>query len=72
VIAAAEAVGGRPVPWRAAPRRPGDPPILVADPSRAIEVLGWRPTLSDLDTILATALAWHATEPRQSIGSLKE
>jgi UDP-arabinose 4-epimerase len=72
VIAAAEAVGGRPVPWRAAPRRPGDPPILVADPSRAAELLGWRPALSDLDTILATALAWHAKEPGQSIGSRKE
>ncbi len=59
VIAAAEAVSGRPVPWCPAPRRPGDPPALVADPSRAAELLGWRAELSDLETIMRTALAWH-------------
>ncbi len=59
VIAAAEAVSGRKIPWRAAPRRAGDPPALVADPSRAAALLGWRAELSDLDTIIATALAWH-------------
>ncbi|HEY1298983.1 MAG TPA: UDP-glucose 4-epimerase GalE [Stellaceae bacterium] len=60
VIAAAERVSGRTVPWRAAPRRPGDPPVLVADPRRAGEVLGWRPRMSDLDTIMRTAFAWHS------------
>ncbi len=59
VIAAAEAVAGCKVPCRAAPRRPGDPPALVADPSRAAELIGWRAEHSDLDTIIRTALAWH-------------
>jgi len=59
VIAAAEAVGGRKVPAREGPRRPGDPPALVADPSLAAEVLGWRAQRSDLETIIGTALAWH-------------
>jgi len=59
VIAAAERVTGRRVPRREAARRPGDPPALVADATRARTVLGWTPRQSDLDTILATAWAWH-------------
>ena len=59
VIAAVERVAGRPVPQREAPRRPGDPPQLVADPAVARSVLGWQPRHSDLDTIVATALAWE-------------
>ena len=59
VIAAAEAVAGRKVLARAAPRRPGDPPALVADPSLAAEILGWRAQHSDLDTIVRTAFAWQ-------------
>ena len=59
VIAAAARVTGRRVPQREAARRPGDPPVLVAEASRAREALGWVPALSSLDTILATAWAWH-------------
>jgi len=68
VIAAAERVTGRRVPRREAPRRAGDPPVLVADPSRARELLGWTAKHSDLDTILKTAWAWHnrETQARQS------
>jgi UDP-glucose 4-epimerase len=36
--------------------------VLVADPSRARELLGWRPRLSDLDTIIKTAWTWHNRE----------
>jgi UDP-glucose 4-epimerase len=59
VIATVERIAARPVPQREAPRRPGDPPELVADPSTARDKLGWRPGHSDLDTIVATALAWE-------------
>ncbi len=59
VIAAAEAISGRKIQARAAPRRPGDPAALVADPSLAADILGWRARHSDLDTIIRTALAWH-------------
>lgn len=62
VIAAAERVGGRTVPHRTAPRRPGDPPVLVADARLAAERLGWQARCSDLDTIIGTALAWHLQE----------
>ncbi len=59
VIAAAEAVSGRKIAVRDAPRRPGDPPALVADPSLAAQTLGWRASRSSLETIIRTALAWH-------------
>jgi UDP-arabinose 4-epimerase len=59
VIAAVERIAGRPVPRREAARRPGDPPELVADPALARDRLGWRARRSDLDTIVATALAWE-------------
>ena len=60
VIAAVEAVSGRPVPVREGPRRPGDPPALVADPARARDILGWRPQFDSLDAIVETAWRWHA------------
>ena len=63
VIAAVERATGRRVPRREMPRRAGDPAVLIADPSRAAALLGWQPLLSDLDTIIGTALAWHAREP---------
>ena len=59
VIRAAERVTGRTVPCREAPRRPGDPPALVADASRAKVVLGWRPALPALDDMIATAWKWQ-------------
>ncbi|GIX17752.1 MAG: hypothetical protein KatS3mg119_1938 [Rhodothalassiaceae bacterium] len=62
VIRAAEAVVGRPIPVEEAPRRPGDPPVLVADSSRARELLGWRPARSELSTIITDAWRWHCRE----------
>jgi UDP-glucose-4-epimerase GalE len=58
VLAAIERVVGRPVPVRESPRRPGDPPVLVADASRFRATHGWQPRLSDLDTVVRTAWAW--------------
>lgn len=59
VIAAVEAASGRKVRLTVRPRRIGDPPILVADPSSARTSLGFRPVVSDLATIVASAWAWH-------------
>jgi UDP-arabinose 4-epimerase len=58
VIAAVERLSGKKVPARLEPRRAGDPPALVADARRAADVLGWRPTRSNLDNIVRDALAW--------------
>jgi UDP-glucose-4-epimerase GalE len=65
VIAAVSRRSDRHVPAREAGRRPGDPPVLVADATQARYVLGWRPQYSDLVTIVDTALRWrvaHSTE----------
>jgi UDP-arabinose 4-epimerase len=59
VIAAVGEAVGRAVPCRETPRRPGDPPALIADPGLAAAVLGWRAQCSDLPTIIRTALAWE-------------
>jgi UDP-glucose-4-epimerase GalE len=59
VIEAAERISGREVPAAAGPRRAGDPPELVADPGKAMRVLGWRARWSDLDHILETAWHWE-------------
>jgi len=64
IVAAVERASGRAVPYRDAPRRAGDPPALVADARLAGEQLGWRPSLSDLDTIVGTALAWQRRHNR--------
>jgi UDP-glucose 4-epimerase len=59
VIESVERVTGRSVPRQDAPRRPGDPPALVADSRRAREVLGWSPRYRSLDSIVETAWRWH-------------
>ena len=65
VISTIERVSGHKVPQRTAARRAGDPAELVADPSRAEELLKWRATRS-LEQIVATAWAWHQKAPGAS------
>ena len=59
VIEAVKRVSGVDFPVRKGSRRPGDPAILIAGAERIKTVLGWRPELDDLDTIVAHALAWE-------------
>lgn len=59
VVKGLEQVAGRPLPVTFGERRPGDPPVVWADPARASEVLGWRARFG-LAEILATAWQWHA------------
>jgi UDP-arabinose 4-epimerase len=70
VVKAVEAVTHCVVPTRNAPRRPGDPPVLIADPTRARAVLAWQPRISDLETIVATAARWHASRQELSNAQL--
>ncbi|MFI9310316.1 UDP-glucose 4-epimerase GalE [Streptomyces triculaminicus] len=55
VIRTARAVTGHPIPETPAPRRPGDPAVLVASAERAHTLLGWRPERRDLSGIVADA-----------------
>jgi len=50
------------VPAKDAPRRAGDPPVLVADPTKARQLLKWQPQYSDLDTIIQSAWKWHSSK----------
>ena len=63
VVEAARRVTGRPVPTVERPRRPGDPPELVAAVGRAASVLGWRVAHSSLEEILESAWRWHQAHP---------
>jgi UDP-glucose-4-epimerase GalE len=64
VIDAVERVSGRKVPWTIAPRRPGDPAVLYADPGKARAELHWTPRFATLEAIVETAWNWHRTHPR--------
>jgi UDP-glucose 4-epimerase len=59
VIEAARRVTGADIPFERAPRRAGDPAVLVASSARAREVLGWQPAYRDIDAIIESAWRWH-------------
>lgn len=63
IIAASQAVVGHPIDVKVGPRRPGDPPVLVASSARATEVLGWRAAHTSIDEIVETAYAWRCANP---------
>ena len=63
VVAAAERVIGQPIPQSIGDRRGGDPPALVADVTRAREVLRWAPTRSTLDEMIGSAWSWWSGRP---------
>lgn len=59
VIDSAARVTGRQVPIILGPRRGGDPAVLVGDTTRAMQELGWRTKLNNIDTMIDTAWQWH-------------
>ena len=63
VVEAARRVTGKALKSVEQPRRPGDPPALVAAVGRAAEVLGWRASRSSLEEILESAWRWHLAHP---------
>lgn len=64
VIAACERVTGRRLPIAPMPRRPGDPPRLIAAAEKARRELGWAPQYPKLEEIVASAWEWHRTHPQ--------
>ncbi len=63
VISAVERVTGKPVPHNKVARRPGDPPALVANPSKAQQLLGWKAERG-LQEIVSTAWNWMQKQPK--------
>ncbi len=59
ILNAIESVTGRKLAYTMGPRRAGDPPSLVADASRALEVLGWKPEHSSVEEIIRDAWNWY-------------
>jgi UDP-arabinose 4-epimerase len=67
VIATVEACTGSTIRTQAGPRRPGDPPVLVAAAQKAQRQLGWRPEYSTLSEIIETALAWQVASASSAV-----
>ena len=65
VVGSLERVSGRRVELRFAPRRPGDPPVVVANPGALRRLLDWTPRHNSLDAIVASGLAWEETLLRE-------
>jgi len=63
VIETARRVTGHPIPAVVAPRRPGDPPELVASSEKIARELGWKPRFPDLESIVRSAWEWHRRHP---------
>jgi UDP-glucose 4-epimerase len=63
VIRMCEKVTGQSIPALERPRRPGDPPRLVASAAKAIRELGWKPQFRSLEDIITSAWAWHKAHP---------
>lgn len=63
IVDAVEAVTGLKVPVVEDARRPGDPPALYADSSKAQQELGWEIQYPDVQSIIATAWKWHQANP---------
>jgi UDP-glucose 4-epimerase len=72
VLDTARRVTGKPIPAVVAPRRPGDPAVLVASSERIRRELGWQPRLSSLESIVATAWAWKQRHPLGYAGEDKK
>ena len=54
---------GHAIPVVEKPRRPGDPPRLVAASGKIQRELGWSPKYQSLDAIIESAWAWHQRNP---------
>jgi UDP-glucose 4-epimerase len=63
IISESEKVVGKAIPYKIAPRRPGDPARLVASSKRAKNLLGWQPKQANIEEIIASAWRWHKEHP---------
>lgn len=63
MLEAARKVTGQAIPAVIAPRRAGDPSVLVASAKKAKEILGWQPRYTNVEDIIKTAWDWHVSHP---------
>jgi UDP-glucose 4-epimerase len=63
IIEAARRVTGLPIAVKEGPRRPGDPPRLIADASRIRDKLGWQARWTNIDEVVRSAWRWHQSHP---------
>src|SRR6266436_5589388 len=63
VIQECEKITGKKITAVEKPRRPGDPPKLVASSEKAVRELGWKPQFPKLENIVTTAWEWHKNNP---------
>jgi UDP-glucose 4-epimerase len=63
IIDCCREVTGRPITALEKPRRPGDPPRLIAGSDKVRRELGWTPKFQDIRTIIESAWAWHLKHP---------
>jgi UDP-glucose 4-epimerase len=63
VIDACKKVTGKDIPVVKQPRRPGDPPRLIASAGKAQEILGWHPQFDQIEDIVSSAWSWHVRHP---------
>ncbi|MGH4140352.1 UDP-glucose 4-epimerase GalE [Clostridium sp.] len=63
VIETTRKVTGLEIKAEMAPRRAGDPAVLIASSDKAKEILGWTPKYDSLQTIIETAWQWHKGHP---------
>jgi UDP-glucose 4-epimerase len=68
VIESCRQITGHKIPETTAPRRPGDPPELVADATLARQLLNWSPHYTTIESIVETAWRWHRSHPRGYAG----
>lgn len=63
ILEAVRSVTGRKIKVEESGRREGDPAVLVADPSKLMRQLGWRPQVSGIDQIIDSAWRWFNAHP---------
>ena len=63
MIDIARKVTGHEIPAKIAPRRAGDPAILIASSEKAMKELNWKPKFNSVETIIETAWNWHKNHP---------
>lgn len=63
IIASVSRIAGKTVPFHAAPRRAGDPAVLIAGAEALRADTGWAPRYTDLDAVVETAFRWREAHP---------